>query len=59
MARQQKTLGQLAEVWGMKDRDTARARYDGSKSMTIQEVEAAAIWLDVDPKSLLRGKAVA
>jgi hypothetical protein len=53
MARQRKTVSDLAVALGLRDPKSARARYDGSKSMTISEVEVVADWLGIRRSQLL------
>lgn len=55
MARQQKSVTQLADALGL-ERQAAKARYDGKKSLTLDEVEMVALWLVVDVDQLLRGR---
>ena len=56
MARQQKTITNLADALGLVERRGAKARYDGKKSLTLDEVEMLALWLHVDVEQLLRGR---
>ena len=56
MARQRKSLAELADVLGLKDRKSAKVRYDGHKSLTIEELELLAAWLEIDRSDLLSGE---
>jgi len=47
MARQQKSISDLADIFGM-ERQAAKKRYDGDRDMTVTEVDLAAQWLEVD-----------
>ena len=55
MARQLKTVTHLADALGL-ERQAAKLRYDGKKSLTLDEVEMIALWLKVDVEQLLRGR---
>lgn len=52
MAYQQKTLTQMAEALDL-DRKATKLRYDGSKPMTLAEIELLADWLEVELGRLL------
>lgn len=53
MARQNKSVADLAVALGLKDPKSARARYTGDKSLTVTEVDVAARWLGVPRAQLL------
>jgi hypothetical protein len=59
MARQQRSIAELGEALGLRDRKSAKVRYDGTKSLTLEEVELAAAWLGIDRDLLFDAEAVA
>lgn len=52
MARQDKSVDELAEVLGVKTRPTARLRLDGTTAFDTAELWAIATWLGVDVRKL-------
>ena len=52
MAYQQKSLTQMSEALNL-DRKATKLRYDGSKPMTLAEIETLAAWLEVELGRLL------
>jgi hypothetical protein len=48
MARQGRTIDELAEVLEFKTRATARSRYDGDTAYDLIEIARVAMWLGVD-----------
>lgn len=58
MARQQKSIAELADVLGM-ERQAAKKRFDGDREMTVSEVDRAAAWLGIDRQDLFGVEAVA